>query len=117
MNLNYRVLWRSLFWLLWIGVTVLFLLPSDYLGNPVFDWWDKAQHALVFLVLLGLAHFGYETKQVPLLFALMMYGGLIEVLQSTLGWRQGDWFDWLADAAGDLLGSGLIRCFSRQQFR
>jgi hypothetical protein len=29
-----------------VAVTVLALLPIEHLQMPVFDWWDKAQHAL-----------------------------------------------------------------------
>jgi hypothetical protein len=32
-----------------VAVTVLALLPNEHLQMPVFDWWDKAQHALAFV--------------------------------------------------------------------
>ena len=38
-----------------VAVTVLALLPIEHLQMPVFDWWDKAQHALAFVVLTGWA--------------------------------------------------------------
>ena len=37
------------------AVTVLALMPIEHLQLPVFDWWDKAQHALAFVVLTGWA--------------------------------------------------------------
>jgi hypothetical protein len=33
-----------------VAVTVLALLPIQHLQLPVFNWWDKAQHALAFVV-------------------------------------------------------------------
>ena len=35
------------------AVTLLALMPIEHLQLPVFDWWDKAQHALAFVVLTG----------------------------------------------------------------
>ena len=47
---------RGLFWGAVLAVTILALLPGEYLPG-VFDWWDKAQHALAFAV-LGTWRFG-----------------------------------------------------------
>jgi hypothetical protein len=38
-----------------VAVIVLALLPIEHLQMPVFDGWDKAQHALAFWVLTGWA--------------------------------------------------------------
>jgi hypothetical protein len=38
-----------------VAVIVLALLPVEHLQLPVFDGWDKAQHALAFWVLTGWA--------------------------------------------------------------
>jgi hypothetical protein len=38
-----------------VAVIVLALLPIEHLQLPVFDGWDKAQHALAFWVLTGWA--------------------------------------------------------------
>ncbi len=32
------------------AVTVLALMPIEHLQMPVFNWWDKAQHVLAFVV-------------------------------------------------------------------
>jgi VanZ family protein len=34
---------------------------------------------------------------------LLMYGGLMETIQSLTGWRSGEWADWLANGIGILL--------------
>ena len=49
------VLMRSACVLAMLAVTVLALLPVEHLQLPVFDGWDKAQHALAFWVLTGWA--------------------------------------------------------------
>jgi hypothetical protein len=49
------VLMRSAWVLAMLAVTVLALLPVEHLQLPVFDGWDKAQHALAFWVLTGCA--------------------------------------------------------------
>ena len=37
------------------AVTTLALLPADHLQIPIFDWWDKGQHVLAFVVLTAWA--------------------------------------------------------------
>jgi len=83
-------------------VTVLALLPVEMLTSPVFDWWDKAQHALAFVVLslLGFAAFPERVRRVAL--GMVLYGVAIELAQLALGWRLGEWQDVMADSAGIL---------------
>lgn len=99
--------WQILFWLMWLVLTVLFLLPSEYVENDVFDWWDKAQHALAFATLTIAANLGYRSRLLETLVALLAFGALIEVLQTITGWRQGDLADWVADGVGVLIASAL----------
>jgi hypothetical protein len=49
------VVMRSAWVFAMLVVTVLALLPVEHLQLPVFDGWDKAQHALAFWVLTGWA--------------------------------------------------------------
>ena len=84
--------------------TVLLLIPS-YAVPKAFDFYDKAQHSLVFvtLTLAGLLAFPGRLKAACL--GLCLYGGLMEVLQSLLTTtRHGDVSDWLADTLGILVG-------------
>jgi VanZ family protein len=95
------------FWLLLVAVTILFLLPVQYLSPEVFDWWDKSQHALAFgvLTVLGMLSYQKNNKQRCLVILLLiLYGALIEYLQTLTGWRFGDIWDWVADSAGVILG-------------
>jgi VanZ family protein len=87
-----------------ILTTVLLLMPS-YAVPKAFDFYDKAQHSLVFvtLSLTGLLAFSDRLKAVCL--GLCLYGGLMEVLQSTVTTtRHGDVVDWFADTLGIVVG-------------
>ena len=87
--------------------TVLLLIPS-YNIPKAFDFYDKAQHVLVFVTLTvtGLLAFPQHGKTVVL--GLICYGGLMEVLQSLLTTtRHGEWLDWLTDGLGILVGVGV----------
>ena len=98
---------KILFALALASVTVLALLPADMLTSPVFIWWDKAQHALAFVVLslLGFAAFPARLGQVAL--GMVLYGLAIELAQLAVGWRFGEWQDVLADITGVMVAWGL----------
>ncbi len=86
--------------------TVLLLIPSYNIPKAL-DFYDKAQHVLVFVALTvaGLLAFPKHGKTVVL--GLVFYGGLMEVLQSLLTTtRHGEWLDWLTDGVGILVGVG-----------
>jgi len=88
------------FWGLSLSVGLLSLLPAEHLPPIAFDWWDKAQHALAFLVLGGFGFLAYPEKPSHVAVGLLIYGALIELAQAATGWRYGDWQDWMADAFG-----------------
>jgi len=50
---------RWAFWALATAITVLSLTPVEHLPPQVFDWWDKAQHALGFALLTITARLAY----------------------------------------------------------
>lgn len=95
-------------------LTVLTLLPARYLTAPVFDWWDKAQHALAFAVLAALAALAWRGALVRQAIGLALYGGLIEVAQYLSGWRSGEWADWGADCLG-VIAMALLVALLRQR--
>ena len=101
---------RIAFWLALTVLSILFLLPPHYLVPDIFDWWDKLQHSLAFglLTILGLLAYARGKKQLQrqvhrIVIAMVLYGALIEVLQSLSGWRYGELGDWVADVVGVLL--------------
>lgn len=79
--------------------------------------WDKANHALAFaaLALTGLLALRQPSaaSASALLLALLAWGGALEVLQSFLPPRQGDWADLLADGVGLLAGAVFYRLLGR----
>lgn len=105
---------RWSFWSLLLAVVVLSLLPTSYLPPQAFSLWDKAQHALGFLALGLLGQAAYPHRCTPLLLALLMMGGAIELAQAATGWRYGEWADWLADALGLLAASAMQTFWSAQ---
>ena len=99
-------LFRALFWLCFIALTGLALSPETYLPPmDLFNWWDKAQHAIGYGTLMVTALFAYpNTSKLRLASFLGLHGCLIELLQYFSGYRFGDWQDAAADGVGVLLG-------------
>lgn len=100
---------RTAFWALLLCVTVLSLMPTDYLPPQVFSLWDKAQHALAFAALTALGLRAYPRHPWQVAAGLLLFGAGIELAQAATGWRHGEWGDWLADAVGLAAGAALAR--------
>ena len=89
--------------------TVLLLMPS-YAVPKAFDFYDKAQHSLVFVTLTLAGLMAYPERLKAVCLGLCVYGGLIEVLQSTVTTtRHGDVVDWFADSVGIVVGLVLYQ--------
>ncbi len=93
----------TIFWVMLIITTISMLIE---LAPKQAGWayWDKLQHMLVFMMLLLLGANAYLHKYY-LAIGLMLYGAIIEVLQSmfTLT-RHASIDDWLADVVGICMG-------------
>ena len=89
---------------------------------------DKVVHLLMYATFAFLCLWGYRKQFVSnglayqkkaLLLAVVIsifYGGLTEMLQEYLvPGRTGDWFDFLADSIGTLLGVLILQLFYRQK--
>lgn len=88
---------------------VLALVPPQ--AAPQVTGWDKANHALAFLVLGGLASLGWRSRwRWPL---LLGYGLLIEGLQALTPWREPSALDVLANTLGLFAAWGLLRLRAR----
>jgi VanZ family protein len=98
-----------------VAVTVLALLPIEHLQMPVFDWWDKAQHALAFVVLIGWALLLWPHAAMRVALSMVAYGAGLELAQLAVGWRFAEWADWAADAVGVFVAWGLARWLRSQQ--
>jgi hypothetical protein len=104
-------------WGLAMGVvTVLALLPIEHLQLPVFDWWDKAQHALAFMVLTGWALLLWLYAPMRVALSMLAYGAGLEVAQWAVGWRFAEWADLAADAVGVFVAWGLVGWLRSHQF-
>ena len=110
---NLSLVLKGMFWLCFVAVNTLALSPAPYLP-PVFDWWDKPQHAIAFGTLAVLAVLAYPgVSKVRRGLLLSAHGVLIEVLQYFTGYRFGDWQDALADGVGVLVGLVLMAALMR----
>jgi VanZ family protein len=74
---------------------------------PVFNWWDKAQHAFAFLVLSGGALLLWPGASVRVVIGMVAYGAGIELTQWAVGWRFAEWADLAADTVG-VAGAWLL---------
>ena len=113
-----EVTFRALFWLCFMSLTGLALSPAPYLPPlDIFNWWDKAQHAIGYGSLTVSALLAYPHKSKWKVAALLcMHGCLIEVLQYFSGYRYGDWQDALADGLGVALGLAFFVLLARFDF-
>ena len=92
-------------------MTILFLVPQQFVSSGIFDWWDKAQHAVALGVLMLLGFIAYPKYFWRMVMGLILYGVAIELIQSWTAWRQGDVMDALADMVGVLLMGLLIKVY------
>ncbi len=108
--INFSNFRKALFWLCFVAVNSLALSPAPYLPQDLFNWWDKAQHAIGFGVLAVLAVLAYpEASRLHIALLLIGQGVLIELLQYYGGYRFGDWQDAAADGVGVLVGLAMVR--------
>lgn len=96
--------WRALLVLLLVVVSCLALTPKPLEGFE--SGLDKVGHLMAFTALAFAGYLGVPTRS-ALLFGLLAYGGLIEVLQLFVPGRSSEWGDWLADGIGIAFGAGL----------
>ena len=113
-----EIAFRALFWLCFMSLTGLALSPAPYLPPlDIFNWWDKAQHAIGYGSLTMSALLAYPHKPKWKVAALLcIHGCLIELLQYFSGYRYGDWQDALADGLGVVLGMALFVLLARFDF-
>ncbi|MCD9121605.1 VanZ family protein [Cupriavidus sp. UGS-1] len=107
--------WRLAFWLCLCAVLTLALMPP---AAPMpTTGWDKSNHLLAFATLGVLGWRAYPSRPWLVPIGLLVYGGLIEWLQSMTPYRSADAIDVLADGLGLALGwllHGLVRSLMRR---
>jgi VanZ family protein len=105
--------WRHAFHACLVAVMVLSLLPTS-VPTPTTGW-DKSNHLLGFAVLGWLGCRAYAGSTLPVLAGLLVWGGLIEMLQSLTPYRLAEWGDLLADGLGALVGAALAWLVARRR--
>ncbi len=93
---------KAVFLLLVLIVSWLAFTPHPPPGVDL--GWDKANHASAFATLMGVAAWAWPRRLRCLPAALLAYGGFIELVQSFIPGRDGEWLDLLADGVGIALG-------------
>ncbi len=103
------------FWTLVAIVSVIMLVELTPKKDGL-KYLDKIQHALIFFILTVSGCLAFKQKIWAVILGLAIFGAIIEVLQATLTTtRTGDFYDWLADIAGILIGLMII--FIYRQFK
>ena len=95
--------------------TVLALMPVEHLQLPIFNLWDKAQHALAFAMLTGWALLLWPQSVARVIMGMLAYGALLEWAQAMTGWRYPELTDWLADALGVLTAWAIFRAWADEK--
>lgn len=110
--------WRRLWAWLWSGLMLVVAGAALAPGRaaPTLSHLDKLDHLLAFAALAaagGLAlRAGWRTA-LMVAASMVAYGGLIELAQTQVPGRVGDWADLLADTMGVMLGLGLVLALRR----
>ncbi|MES2202169.1 MAG: VanZ family protein [candidate division FCPU426 bacterium] len=106
--LRYTPLWLALGWA-YVGLILYLSLIFNPPHLAEFEQSDKLKHLLAYALLMFYFFQLYENKRLLLVHALVfvILGGLIELLQGLGGVRSMEFFDFLADAAGVVLGFWL----------
>ena len=100
-------------WQLCLGAGVLAVAWLTLTPTPppsLTTGWDKLNHAVGFAALAWSASLAFSAPRVrvwPVVFALLAFGGAIELLQLLVPGRSGEWGDLLADGLGTALGVAL----------
>lgn len=88
------------------------LTPSP--PSPVaFPWLDKVEHAVAMAWLAFWFAALFKQRLVLAALGVMAYGGLIEIAQAFLSYRNADILDFGADCAGAVLGIGAVSAITR----
>jgi VanZ family protein len=87
---------------------VLFLLPVP--GGPLepTQHLDKVVHFGIFLGFAVLFHLARNSGTAQTLLVSVAFAAAIELLQLLVPYRDGDWYDLVAGAAGGSIGAALV---------
>jgi VanZ family protein len=106
-------LWRLFLTMALLAVAYASLAPVSRIA--IFSGCDKAMHILAYICLYLLAWRAFPGTSLrwQIAVGLLLFGGLLEYLQSLTGYRFMEWADLLANLVGIGLGSLLARFLPR----
>ena len=106
-------LWRTLFVCALTVITMLSLVPVSH--PPVVADFDKVEHVVAYGGLAYLMLRGFDARyRLGLILLLIVYSGVIELLQGLSGYRYAEWADLVANAIGALAGWLVVRSATRE---
>ena len=106
--------WRAVWFFLVSMVGYLALTPQPPASIDL--GWDKLNHLSAFAAMAFAGFFSFPDsvrQRVAMLFVLMAYGGLIEIVQLYIPGRTGEWADLLADSLGIGIGAAMAMLIMR----
>lgn len=105
-----------IFWFGFCATILVTLMPSKDIPQT-FIFWDKAQHALAFFLLMLSGGIAYAKKPYWVLLGLIFYGASIEIMQKYFTTtRSGDVYDLVADVLGITVGFIMFKMIYRSNF-
>jgi VanZ family protein len=102
---TFRTMMRAAFIGALLLAFLIALLPTPSTPTLI-DEQDKVGHFAAFLALALLGLIAWPARPVTIVVAMLLYGGAMELAQSLTTYRQGDPWDWLADALG--VGAAVV---------
>jgi hypothetical protein len=114
---RYTPFLRWVFGLGCIVLIILALLPPDHLPAVElhFSWGDKALHAAAFAGLCLIGSWAYLNRPYSIMLGLLVLGGAIEIAQYAIGWRHMDFGDFVANAAGIMIGRTVFLLLQKRR--
>jgi VanZ family protein len=107
--------WRHVLLVFYLAVMLaVFLLPVP--ATPLAEWRyiDKLMHFGIFLGFALVLHVDQHWRAWRTFLLSVAFAGGIELVQWTLPYREAEWLDFVAGAAGAALGTVLVLLFGRQ---
>jgi VanZ family protein len=109
--------WRHKLFVGYVGAMILvFLLPVPTELTES-EHVDKVVHFGIFLGFALLSYADRHWKAGWLFVVSVLFAGIVELVQSTLPYRDGDWVDFAAGTAGAALGTILVLVVRRVRGR
>ncbi len=102
-----------------VTITIAFLSLGKVSGPPInFTYIDKVEHAIAYMVLAFFWLLAFESikkTNYVVIILCVLFGVLMEVLQSTTSYRTFDYADMLANAIGALIGHFFFKIFTKKK--